>query len=109
MFSEADYGAAIRALRQDRSQKDCARLAGVNRGSWSQYERGHKQPSRGTLERIAAGLGVSEEELTEAVITAWRGRTGRLQAPSPVVVHSGILVALGQVSLVMGMPPAEAS
>lgn len=66
-----DVGAAIATLRGEKTQKDCARKAGMERSSWNQYEKGRSFPQLQTIERIAHGLGVEVVELTEAVIRAW--------------------------------------
>lgn len=88
MFDPIDYGHAIRRLRGKRTQKDCADAGGIDRPTWNQYERGRTSP-RGNYARVARGLGVDEDELTEAVIAAWRRRVGRdcdFQSPDPLPV-----------------------
>ncbi len=58
-------GEAIRQLRQKRgmTQEDLAHGAGITTGTLSLIERGHANPTWGTVGGIAAALGVSMGEL----------------------------------------------
>jgi transcriptional regulator with XRE-family HTH domain len=58
-------GKAIRQLREKRSatQEDLAHEADITTGTLSLIERGHANPTWGTLKGIAAALGVSMGEL----------------------------------------------
>lgn len=58
-------GEAIRQLRQKRgiTQEDLAHEADVTTGTLSLIERGHANPTWGTVTGIAAALGVSMGEL----------------------------------------------
>lgn len=60
---------AIRTLREDRelTQEDVAYEAGLTPGSVSRIERGTRNPSWTTVERLATALDVSLLELAEAV------------------------------------------
>jgi transcriptional regulator with XRE-family HTH domain len=57
--------AALRQLRQKRgvTQEDLAHEADITTGTLSLIERGHANPTWGTLKGIAATLGVSMGEL----------------------------------------------
>lgn len=58
-------GKAIRQLRQKRglTQEDLAHTAGITTGTLSLIERGHANPTWGTIKGIAAALDVSMGEL----------------------------------------------
>jgi transcriptional regulator with XRE-family HTH domain len=58
-------GEAIRQLRQKRgmTQEDLAHESGITTGTLSLIERGHANPTWGTLKGIAAALGVSMGQL----------------------------------------------
>jgi XRE family transcriptional regulator, regulator of sulfur utilization len=58
-------GKAIRQLREKRgaTQEDLAHEADITTGTLSLIERGHANPTWGTLKGIAAALGVSMGEL----------------------------------------------
>jgi transcriptional regulator with XRE-family HTH domain len=58
-------GEAIRQLRQKRrlTQEDLAHEAGVTTGTLSLIERGHANPTWGTLKGLAAALDVSMGDL----------------------------------------------
>jgi len=58
-------GQAIRQLREKRgtTQEDLAHEADITTGTLSLIERGHANPTWGTLKGIAAALGVSMGEL----------------------------------------------
>jgi XRE family transcriptional regulator, regulator of sulfur utilization len=60
-------GKAIRQLREKRgtTQEDLAHDAGVTTGTLSLIERGHANPTWGTLKGIATALHVSMGELGE--------------------------------------------
>jgi len=58
--------AKIRALRLKLglSQAEAARLAGMaGRSHWNRIEKGYTDPTLGTIERIAAALGVRAKDL----------------------------------------------
>jgi transcriptional regulator with XRE-family HTH domain len=60
-------GEAIRQLRQKQglTQEELAHEADVTTGTLSLIERGHANPTWGTLRGIAAALGISMGELGE--------------------------------------------
>jgi transcriptional regulator with XRE-family HTH domain len=60
-------GAAIRAIRDERDLKqlDVAEDAGITVAHLSKIESGKVNPTWGTVEAIAKGLGVNMVELTE--------------------------------------------
>lgn len=92
MFESTDYGHAISRLRGRRTQKECAAAAGIDRPTWNQYERGRVVPAARNFSRIAEGLGVSEDELMEAVIASWRHRTGRDTETEPEPAPDGLFM-----------------
>jgi transcriptional regulator with XRE-family HTH domain len=71
-----DLGRALRRLRGGLSQAEAARRSAIDASNWSRYERGRQQPQASQVQRIAAGLGVSVEELERAL--EWE-RQNRLQ------------------------------
>ena len=62
---QSALGEAIRQLRRKRgvTQEDLAHEADITTGTLSLIERGHANPTWGTLKGIAAALGVSMGEL----------------------------------------------
>jgi transcriptional regulator with XRE-family HTH domain len=62
---ETDLGARVRTLRRERglTLKGLGRLAGLSHPFLSQVERGLARPSVGSVERIAAAMGVSVAHL----------------------------------------------
>jgi transcriptional regulator with XRE-family HTH domain len=62
-------GEAIRQLRQKRgiTQEDLAHEAGITTGTLSLIERGHANPTWGTVSSIASSLGVPIGELGRLV------------------------------------------
>jgi len=58
-------GQAIRQLREKRgaTQEDLAHEADITTGTLSLIERGHANPTWGTLKKITAAVGSSMEEL----------------------------------------------
>ncbi len=62
-------GEAIRQLRQKRgiTQEDLAHDADITTGTLSLIERGHANPTWGTVKGIVAAIGVSMEELGRLV------------------------------------------
>ena len=62
-------GKAIRQLRRKRdlTQEDLAHSAGITTGTLSLIERGHANPTWGTVKSIAKALGVSMRELGKLV------------------------------------------
>ena len=62
---ETDLGARVRALRRERglTLKGLGHLAGLSHPFLSQVERGLARPSMGSVQRIAAALGVSVAHL----------------------------------------------
>jgi len=58
-------GEAVRQLRQKRglTQEDLAHAAGITTGTLSLIERGHANPTWGTLRGLAVALGISMGEL----------------------------------------------
>jgi len=61
-------GANVRALREARglTQQQIAKAAGVPRPTWANLESGAANPTLSVLVRVAAGLGVTLEELVGA-------------------------------------------
>lgn len=59
------FGEALKQLRQRMGlrQKDLARMAGVDRSTLANWERGAKQPSLDTVVRLSEVLGISLDEL----------------------------------------------
>lgn len=107
MFEPEDFASTIRELRGERTQKACAEVAGISRSTWNQYEQAKTTPKR-NYAALARGLGVTEDDLTEAIIAAWRERTGREEDLVPTLIHSpqGVLiVALGPGSVLLSTPP----
>jgi len=111
MIEAEDYAAAVRELRGERTQKECALAAGIDRPTWNLYERGKATPKRKNYAKLARGLGVTETELTEAVIEAWRERMDRTLSPAasaaPAVVEAPqrvLIVALGPGSVLLSTP-----
>ena len=77
---DAGIGSALGAVRAQRglTQAEMARIAGVSASAISQAERGQRGLAIGTLVRLAAGLGVSLDELvigSRAAGYRIRGRT----------------------------------
>ena len=64
----------MESLRGDRTQREVAGRARINRSSWSNYEAGRRMPSAASWRRIARGLGCSETELDGAVLRTWEQR-----------------------------------
>jgi transcriptional regulator with XRE-family HTH domain len=62
---QAALGSALRQLREKRdlTQEAVAHEAGITTGSLSLIERGQRNPSWGTVSRIAAALGSSMGEV----------------------------------------------
>lgn len=62
-------GAAVRRLREKRgmTQEALAQEAGITTGTVSLIERGQSNPAWGTVNAIAAALGVSMGELAKQV------------------------------------------
>lgn len=63
-------GEAIRQLRQKRgiTQEDLAHEASITTGTLSLIERGHANPTWGTLKGIAAALGISIADIAKLSI-----------------------------------------
>ena len=78
MLEASDVGTAMERLRGDRTQREVARRAGVNRSSWSSYEAGRRMPGAETWRRIVHGLECSQEDFDRAVLRAWRERLDRV-------------------------------
>lgn len=59
------FGRNLRTVRafRDMSQDELAEKSGVNQATIAMLERGHRQPRRGTVEKLAAALGVAVETL----------------------------------------------
>lgn len=59
------FGESLKRLRQQTGlrQDDLTRMAGVERSTVANWERGAKQPSLGTLVRLSEILGVSLDDL----------------------------------------------
>jgi transcriptional regulator with XRE-family HTH domain len=77
MLEKRDLGKAIRRLRGDRTQRECAEAAGISASSWSLYESGERDPRPAMRRRISKGLGVDLRVLEE---TAWEIRNERIAA-----------------------------
>jgi transcriptional regulator with XRE-family HTH domain len=65
---QVGLGSAVRQLREKKglTQEALAHDAGVTTGTLSLIERGHSNPSWGTVKRIAAALGVTIVDLARA-------------------------------------------
>jgi transcriptional regulator with XRE-family HTH domain len=66
---EPQVGPRIRALRLERglSQNRLADQTGIPKARISRYENGHVTPSVGSLDRLAAGLGLTLSELFSGI------------------------------------------
>lgn len=85
MLEARDVGKAMERLRGDRTQREVAGRARINRSSWSNYEAGRRMPSASSWPRIARGLGCSEADLDLAVLRAWGERLAEAEgAPRPL-------------------------
>lgn len=64
-------GKAIRQFREERgmTQEALAQEAGVTVGHMSMIERGHSNPTWGTVKAISAALGLSMVELTKLSVS----------------------------------------
>lgn len=62
----ASFGPRLKAMRLARgwSQEDAALELGFNRCHWQHWESGKKSPTEESLNRLAAGFGISVDELT---------------------------------------------
>lgn len=75
MLDKRDLGKAMRRLRGDRTQRECAEVAGISASSWSLYESGERDPRPAMRRRISKGLGIEPRVLEE---TAWEIRNERI-------------------------------
>lgn len=89
MLEARDVGKAMERLRGDRTQREVAGQARINRSSWSNYEAGRRMPSAASWPRIARGLGCSEAELDRAVLRAWWQRLDADDGPPPAPLDAG--------------------
>lgn len=69
------FGAALKALRGKRTQREVARAAGMLSGTWSSYEAGKWLPRKAQRQRIFAALGCTPEDFELAL---WRVLSERL-------------------------------
>lgn len=102
-----DLGTAMTTLRGEKTQKDCAKRAGLDRPNWNQYEKGNLFPKADNIERIAQGLGVEVVDFAEAVVQAWSNRVGRdpfVELPEPEVYEFS---ASGQIKITPAGRPKE--
>ena len=85
MLEARDVGRAIERLRGDRSQREVARRAQINRSSWSLYESGRRMPDPRSWPKIARGLDLTAQQLDLAVAREWLRRVqGNDPRPTPV-------------------------
>ena len=76
MADPRDRAEAIRRLRGERTQKECAERAGIDPSTWSAYEKGQRQPrTQERLDQIAKGVGCTPDRLEEVT---WECRNERL-------------------------------
>ena len=80
-----DIGNTLRAFRAkaDVSQWELARLSGVSWASIARIELGRQDPSLGTLERLAEGLGVSVVDLVKEAVGTGRMKMQRKRKGRP--------------------------
>lgn len=89
MLEARDVGRAIERLRGDRSQREVARRAQINRSSWSLYESGRRMPDPRSWPKIARGLDLSAQQLDVAVAREWLRRVQGDPRPVPVTDGRG--------------------
>lgn len=99
MLEASDVGRAMERLRGDRTQREVAKRAGVNRSSWSSYEAGRRMPGADTWTRIVRGLDCSQEDFDRAVLRAWRERLDHVQREGGS--EEGVEVVPGPESVVL--------
>jgi transcriptional regulator with XRE-family HTH domain len=84
MLEARDVGRAIERLRGDRSQREVARRAQINRSSWSLYESGRRMPDTRSWPKIARGLDTTPQQFDVAVAREWLRRVQGDARPAPV-------------------------
>ena len=64
-----DWGAKLRRLREQKvlSQRDLAAKCGVTQATIANIELGKTKPHPSTLRKLAHGLGISAEDLADAL------------------------------------------
>lgn len=83
-MSGRELGLAIAFLREDRTQTECARVAGINPATWSLYEAGKRAPREAALQKVVKGLGCSRLEL-ESVAWSLRRMTLEREDSGPPI------------------------
>jgi transcriptional regulator with XRE-family HTH domain len=75
----AQAGGVLRAFREDqgRSQEELATAAGLHRTYVSMVERGERNPTLLSLDRVLGALGVSWTEFGECLDRSARGRSSK--------------------------------
>ena len=78
---EASLGTTLRVLRGHLSQKEAARVTGLDQATWSLYENDLRVPQAQNLEKILVGLGWTRAEYEELrfALSRWErlgGKTG---------------------------------
>jgi transcriptional regulator with XRE-family HTH domain len=69
MIDPRDFASALKELRGRRTQREVAKRARIDPGSWSAYEKGIRYPRRPErLQQIAEGLGVHVLDLQNAIM-----------------------------------------
>src|SRR4051812_35921850 len=69
MIDPRDFASALKELRGRRTQREVAKRARIDPGSWSAYEKGIRYPRRPErLQQIAEGLGVHILDLQNAIM-----------------------------------------
>jgi transcriptional regulator with XRE-family HTH domain len=69
MIDPRDFANALKQLRGGRTQREVAKKAHIDPGSWSAYEKGIRFPRRPErLQQIAEGLGVHILDLQNAIM-----------------------------------------
>jgi transcriptional regulator with XRE-family HTH domain len=67
MDDPREFGRAIAYLRGGRTQAEVSERAGIDPGTWSQYETGRRRPRARNLARILNGLQRTRADLEEAI------------------------------------------
>lgn len=68
MVRKEDMATTIKRIRGQRTQKECAERAGIDRPTWNQYEKGHSMPSERNFPKILTGLDIDEEEFDRVLV-----------------------------------------
>lgn len=79
MVDKTEFGATLKRLREKRglSIRDLSDYSNLWKAAVGQYESGHKpRPSRRTVEKLGAGLGLSRSEMAELLRSAGHSDRG---------------------------------